>query len=840
VKTTIASEPINLSRYAKFLLENYLDELVTLDLQKAREIQMPLLEHFKGYSEEEIHAYSKERFTEFLTDLQHGTALEIHNKNLQIWKNNEIPGLEREKVDVRDIVLSPYTRKFALIKLLKKFTQNLNDYEAIIEEIEAYYSLLLGSSLETYVEIHQETIKEQKDFLEAIINNTIDGISAYDHKLNVTLWNKSLEKRTGILAKDVLGKNAFQFFPNYQHSEDGKAMQKALKGETTHLRDMTYKDKPGYYESDLIPLFDSHHKPSGLIAVSRDITQRRLTQLALEEKNQKLIQTTEELKTAQEALIKLNKELEERVKERTNALNIREKELEKTLKNTVDLNHKLQQSEAKLKFMLEAIPQIVWTATPDGNVDYFNKRWYKYTGLEQKNSLNQNWNIAIHPDDLEKFIISWRHCVSNKSAFSMEYRLRCHLNQYKWFLAKAVPVLDDQGNFYKWFGTLTDIDENKQNQSAIKEVKEQLENIIQNSPIIIWSVDPQGIITLSQGKGLKSLGLKQGELVGKSVYEYPDNSPTFNSNIRKALAGESFTSTDQLKNLIIETYFSPLYDEQGNIKGMVGVSTDITAKKNAETERLKYENDLLKVNFELSKKNTELEKINTDLDNFIYVASHDLKAPIANLEGINNRLIKQLELKLEAKDKHLFKLSEDSINRLKKTIDDLTEISRTQKLFHEQEEEVVYFNEILSDFQHDMEDIILYSKAKIFADFQVPNIVFPRKNLRSIIYNLLSNAIKYKFPDRSPEIHIQTFWSEEKIGIKIKDNGLGLKDEQIPKMFSMFKRFHDHVDGSGIGLYIIKQIVDNNGGNIKVESKVNEGTLFTITLNSTIKEEEKF
>ncbi len=168
-----------------------------------------------------------------------------------------------------------------------------------------------------------------------------------------------------------------------------------------------------------------------------------------------------------------------------------------------------------------------------------------------------------------------------------------------------------------------------------------------------------------------------------------------------------------------------------------------------------------------------------------------------------------------------------SINQLHKTIYDLSEITKAQKEIKGDSEinikEVI--NEVLGDIHHLVED----SNAVIEKDIQVENIYFNISNLRSIVVNLLTNAIKYRSNERPLKIVITTLLSEKEILLCIEDNGLGISQRNQLKLFSMFKRFHSHVEGTGIGLYIIKRIVENNGGTITVKSKENQGCKFQVS-----------
>jgi signal transduction histidine kinase len=120
------------------------------------------------------------------------------------------------------------------------------------------------------------------------------------------------------------------------------------------------------------------------------------------------------------------------------------------------------------------------------------------------------------------------------------------------------------------------------------------------------------------------------------------------------------------------------------------------------------------------------------------------------------------------------------------------------------------------------------SAAQVEVDVETcPTINFSEKNLRSVVYNLLSNALKYRHPDRRPQIRISCRDAGSHVVLEVQDNGLGLNTENNPKLFTMFQRFHDHVEGTGIGLYMVKKIMENAGGYISVESKVGVGATFS-------------
>ncbi|WP_242923561.1 sensor histidine kinase [Pontibacter liquoris] len=236
-------------------------------------------------------------------------------------------------------------------------------------------------------------------------------------------------------------------------------------------------------------------------------------------------------------------------------------------------------------------------------------------------------------------------------------------------------------------------------------------------------------------------------------------------------------------------------------------------------------------NIALHHENQKLANVNFDLDSFVYTASHDLKSPIANIEALLGILSDAVAREALDKDeiRQIIKLMSASLKRFAVTIKDLTAIVAVDKNSHDEIVEKINVFEIVEQVKQDLQSQITASDATIeviCAD--EPVLAFSRKNFKSIIYNLLSNALKYRSPDRVPAVVIKL----EKVGgetrLSVSDNGLGITAGKEEKVFTMFKRFHDHIEGSGLGLYIVKRMIDNVKGRIEVNSTVNQGTTFTM------------
>jgi K+-sensing histidine kinase KdpD len=357
-----------------------------------------------------------------------------------------------------------------------------------------------------------------------------------------------------------------------------------------------------------------------------------------------------------------------------------------------------------------------------------------------------------------------------------------------------------------------------------------LQIVADYSPELIFWID--NILNIQgYNKALEQLLTTTGE---SSVSVIFDKAPSFMSTVAEVIqsglpAKGKYTETvigAEMATLQYTVY--PIFNVPGEASGVICMATLISKKENAATGKTNSSTVSARLK-ELTHANEQLKKVNTDLDNFIYTASHDLRSPIANLEGLVTLLSKSLENKLDEDEQTMFNMMQKAVSRFKSTINDLTQIISIDKDFAEGSE-ALDFNDLVEHVQTDIGQLITESGAIITLDAQVPRIHFARKNLRSIIYNLLVNAIKYRSPEKQLQIHVQTRQEGEYTILSVQDNGLGIRADQKDKLFTMFHRVHTHIQGTGIGLYVVKRIIDNNKGKIEIESEVGKGTTFHVYL----------
>src|SRR3569623_891680 len=157
-----------------------------------------------------------------------------------------------------------------------------------------------------------------------------------------------------------------------------------------------------------------------------------------------------------------------------------------------DAQRALSDSENRFRTLADAKPQMVWATLPDGYHDYYNARWYSFTGGPERSTDGEAWNGMCHPDDQERAWASWRHSLTSGDPYESEYRLRHADGTYRWVLGRALPIRDEAGAITRWFGTCTDIHEQKLALEEREVISQELRHRIKN----IFSVIA-GLVTLS-------------------------------------------------------------------------------------------------------------------------------------------------------------------------------------------------------------------------------------------------------------------------------------------------------------------------------------------------------
>ncbi len=465
---------------------------------------------------------------------------------------------------------------------------------------------------------------------------------------------------------------------------------------------------------------------------------------------------------------------------------------------------------------------IVW-ATPDKKIANANNSMCEMLGYTIDELKELSFTDITHPADLSADLVE------------MDKMLRCEMDGYrieKRYITKDKRVIwvnlniscsrDKLGKIQYLIGIAEDITSKKQAEEALQKSEANLRTILDNIEISYILVNKElNIVTFNNyasSEYTEALGkpLKEGEFIGEFILDTPKE--TTLEIFNRAINGEDiqYETSYMRKDGSICWHarkLSPVKDGSNAIMGIVLSMRDITSTKLAELEREKMTSDIA--------------DRNKDLEQFAYIVSHNLRAPVANIMAIVDA-VESCKLSPTERDEMLDGLS-GSVQRLDGVIMDLNQILHTKSQLNEQKEKI-YFSNLIDEIKVQVRPLVKKQNVKIVTNFNAADEIFTIKSyLYSIFYNLISNSIKFQKPGIVPVIEITSKKPGEKIVLTFKDNGLGI---DLPKrkdhVFGLYKRFHTHVEGKGIGLYMCKVQVEALGGKINLKSKVNEGTTITI------------
>ncbi|MCM0666916.1 sensor histidine kinase [Flavobacterium tyrosinilyticum] len=340
------------------------------------------------------------------------------------------------------------------------------------------------------------------------------------------------------------------------------------------------------------------------------------------------------------------------------------------------------------------------------------------------------------------------------------------------------------------------------------------------------SISRNGLILYCNEQFSKLVGLSSEKITGTYIYEYFTNQTQFVSII-EALRYGITKHEILLKSENEKTFpaYIALTDLEPAVEAIGVVITDLTEKK-------KHEEALFRHQKELEEKINELNKINRNLEEFIHVISHDLKEPLRKIVMNTSRIDGSYFKEADTKAINVMKLSALRLNSL---VDDLVQYSSHTA---QEERTEIDLRTIISEVIEDFE-IIISDKKAVIKTGKLPIIKASRVQMRQLFSNLISNAIKYSKTDIAPVIEIsqeENLDSEipnqnaKFVKVQIKDNGIGMEESHLLKIFVIFQRLHarNEYSGNGIGLAICKKIMENHSGNITVESTLNKGTIFNL------------
>jgi PAS domain S-box-containing protein len=474
---------------------------------------------------------------------------------------------------------------------------------------------------------------------------------------------------------------------------------------------------------------------------------------------------------------------------------------------------KLKESEENWHVLAETVPQLVWTTRAEDSLsDYFNRRFCDYTHATREQLYGYGWSQFLHPDDSERTLVARERALRTGIPYEVEYRFReGQTGRYRWFLARAMPIRDDAGQIVKWFGTCTDIDEQKRIEEALRQSQARVRALIDSNIIgIVSNEREEEVIVEANEAFLHMSGYTQEDIDWRTLTRarttLPEDAPLFERALQELAAHGQHTPIEtelvckdgsRLPILVGGVLF------QDDPRQIVAFVLDNSARKELEQRK----------------------------DAFISMASHELRNPLTILKLQTTMLHRQLARQGMQASAPALSGMEAQINTITRLVEELLDVSRIQAGRLEYLQETVDLDAMLREIADTMQQTHPSHRILVHGAVRA-SLLGDRDRLAQVFTNLLSNAIKYSPDAQTVEMDLSA--SPETATIRVRDYGLGIPREQRDKIFERFYRAADPqrraIPGLGMGLYIVAEIVKRHGGTITVDSEVGKGSMFQVTL----------
>lgn len=395
-------------------------------------------------------------------------------------------------------------------------------------------------------------------------------------------------------------------------------------------------------------------------------------------------------------------------------------------------------------------------------------------------------------------------------------------------IAHISGLYDEQGVFIEAIVTLQDVTIEKQLAAEKEERQAQQQQIFDSMPLGFMYLNTNNRVirlnTLAAQFSDSTVKEMEGQFYIKAFKFITPEDLSLNQQvfeIQKPILGlVQEVQFEHKPNIWIRVDRIPIFDNQKKIIGLLKFTTDVTHLKNVQEE--------------VEQKNVELQQYidsNLQLENFAYIASHDMKEPLRTIHSFTQLLERRLKNHEDDRIGVYMNYITDGVLRMQNLIEDLLEYSRINQISSTEKKENIDLNETLVEIQENLKTTLTENKVELDVE-HLPTLKVYSYQMIQLFQNLINNAIKFHRPDVIPTIYIKVREKADSYEFAIEDNGIGIAEEYLHKIFLIFKRLHHRKEyqGTGIGLATCKKITENHGGEIWVKSKIGEGSIFYFTL----------
>ena len=519
----------------------------------------------------------------------------------------------------------------------------------------------------------------------------------------------------------------------------------------------------------------------------------------------------------------------------------------------------LRQSEAHFRAIVDLVPDLLWSNEPGGHVDWYNKRWREYTGLDPSGSTGQGWAATIHPDDLPETQAVWQRALAEPRPVMHEHRIHRHDGQYRWHLLRVEPVLDGQGRVVRWFGSATDIHEQRtardlleqqvrQRTAELQTLNEREKAIVASARIAVISTDLEGRITsfnpaaeaMFRSTAQQVLGrlvtdfCEPEELTYKAQFFPPDVQAEGSRMPAALIAGllperarpgegprnEWTYVRDDGSSFPALLHLSVLRDAQGQAMGFLVLLTDLTERKALEEQ--------------LRERTRQAEVASAAKTAFLANTSHEIRTPMNVILGLTHLMLRDTHDPLQ--QQRLDQVQE-AARHLLQVLNDILDLSKIEA-----------GKMVLEDSEFDLDKLLGRSLAMVRSLAADKGLEFSLDThdllgrlsgdptrLSQALLNLLSNAVKFT-TSGSVTLRGRLLCEEAQrllLRFEVQDTGPGIPLERQQAVFEAFEQVDGSTTrrhgGTGLGLALVRHLAALMGGEVGLHSVPGEGSTFWFT-----------
>lgn len=509
---------------------------------------------------------------------------------------------------------------------------------------------------------------------------------------------------------------------------------------------------------------------------------------------------------------------------------------------------KIEEAEQKARLAINSAELGLYEIVYASDAIITDNRFKEIWGFDRDATRNE-YAAVIHPDDLP--IRAEAHLASLVTG-QLDYQARIIWKDksIRWVRITGTVIYDEEKNPFKLIGVVQDITNSVTARIKLEEREQRFSDLIEQAPVAACVMRGENfIVEIANEKLLELWDRTKNQMIGKPIFDaLPE---VARMGYEELLAGVYTTGIPYFSNehllrifrkgkmedVYVNFVYHPLYNTDKKIDGVIAIATDCTQQVLAKRKIEEVVKDRTR---ELQQVNESLEKMNKELQAFAYISSHDLQEPLRKIQTFATQILEKEYRHLSDTGKDKFIRMQNAAERMQKLIEDLLAYSRTNTA--DRKFEITNLQYLIEEVKNDLKEELQQKNATIetIGTNMVNIIPF---QFRQLLYNLISNSLKFSDQGRSPHIKIKTEMVQgDKLNnvklenettychLRISDNGIGFEQVFSEKIFEVFQRLHgrDKYSGTGIGLAIVKKIVENHNGMITATGKLNKGATFDI------------